>query len=233
MKKTILFSCICVLCTGVFAQVKKPVATKPGGTAVAMKNAADSFSYAIGLSIANFYKSQGVKNINNQLVLKALADFKNNKPLMDEAQVNKCIVGFMQTARSEKSSGNKKAGEAFLAANKSKPGVITLPSGLQYMVITAGTGPKPAPTDQVRCHYAGSLVDGHEFESSYKNGQPVVFGVNGVIRGWTEALQLMNTGSKWKLFIPSELGYGDADNGPIPGGSTLIFEVELLEIVKQ
>ena len=119
------------------------------------------------------------------------------------------------------------------AANKSKPGVVTLPSGLQYTVLTEGTGPKPTLQDQVKCHYTGSLVDGHVFESSYTNGQPATFGVGGVIKGWTEALQLMNTGSKWRLFIPSQLAYGDADNGPIPGGSTLIFDVELLEIVKQ
>src|SRR6185369_14897477 len=135
MKKAILFSSICILCAGAVAQVKKAAAAKPAATSSGgafLKNPTDSFSYAIGLSIAAFYKAQGVKNINNNLVIKALTDAKNNKPLLNESQMNNCIVNYMQTARSEKASGNKKAGEAFLAANKSKPGVVTLPSGLQY-----------------------------------------------------------------------------------------------------
>lgn len=244
MKRTSLLILGCVATAASIAQTTKPAAgkpapktgAKPGGVKVAqavpMKNAADSFSYAIGLSIANFYKQQGVSDINNQLVLKALSDAKNGKPALNEEQANACIMGHMQAARSQKSSGTKKAGQAFLAQNKNKPGVVTLPSGLQYEVITTGTGPKPTINDQVKCHYAGSFIDGKEFESSYKNGQPVTFPVGGVIRGWTEALQLMPVGSKWKLYIPSELGYGDMDNGPIAGGSTLIFEVEVLEIVK-
>jgi FKBP-type peptidyl-prolyl cis-trans isomerase len=131
----------------------------------------------------------------------------------------------------EASAANKKEGDAFLAANKAKEGVVTLPSGLQYKIITAGTGPKPAATDSVVCNYRGTLIKGTEFDSSYKHGEPVTFTVNGVIKGWTEALQLMPVGSKWQLFIPSDLAYGDrgagADIGP---GSTLIFEVELLSI---
>jgi FKBP-type peptidyl-prolyl cis-trans isomerase len=126
---------------------------------------------------------------------------------------------------------NKKEGEAFLAANKSKPGVVTLPSGLQYKILTAGTGPKPTATDSVNCNYRGTLIDGKEFDSSYKRGKPVTFPVTGVIKGWTEALQLMPVGSKWQLFIPSDLAYGDrgagADIGP---GATLVFEVELISI---
>lgn len=245
MKRTSLLILGCVATAASIAQTTKPAAGKPAPktgakpgavkatpAAVPMKNAADSFSYAIGLSIANFYKQQGVSDINNQLVLKALSDAKNGKPALNEEQANACIMGHMQTARSQKSAGTKKAGQAFLAQNKNKPGVVTLPSGLQYEVITTGTGPKPTINDQVKCHYAGSFIDGKEFESSYKNGQPVTFPVGGVIRGWTEALQLMPVGSKWKLYIPSELGYGDMDNGPIAGGSTLIFEVEVLEIVK-
>lgn len=206
---------------------------KPGGaTPVAFKSSIDSFSYALGLSMANFYKQQGITDINNQMMLKAINDVKNGKPALDEQQANACIMNHMQTARSQKASGAKKAGQAFLAQNKTKQGVITLPSGLQYQVLQEGTGPKPTPNDQVKCHYIGSFIDGREFESSYTNNQPATFQVGGVIRGWTEALQLMPVGSKWKLFIPAELGYGDADNGPIPGGSTLVFDVELLEIVK-
>jgi FKBP-type peptidyl-prolyl cis-trans isomerase FklB len=241
MKRTSLLIVTCVVAASAFAQTKKPVTTKPvakpgaakpAGGGVAMKSSVDSFSYAIGLSIANFYKQQGVTAINNQLVLKALTDAKAGKPALDDMQANTCIMNYMQTARSQKASGAKKAGQAFLAQNKAKAGIITTPSGLQYQVITQGTGPKPTPNDQVKCHYVGSFIDGKEFESSYKNGQPATFPVGGVIRGWTEALQLMPVGSKYKLFIPSELGYGDGDNGPIAGGSTLIFEVELLEIVK-
>jgi len=238
MKKSFLIAAICVTVTGVLAQTtKKPASTnkpaaKPAATAPVMKNAMDSFSYAIGLSIANFYKAQGVNNINNQLVLKALTDVKNNKPLLTDDQVNACIVDYMQAARSEKASGNKKAGEAFLAENKTKPGVTTLPSGLQYVVLQEGTGPKPTASDNVKCHYTGSFIDGRVFESSYSNNAPITFNVGGVIRGWTEALQLMPVGSKWRLFIPSDLAYGDIDRGTIPPGSTLIFDVEILEIVK-
>jgi FKBP-type peptidyl-prolyl cis-trans isomerase len=126
---------------------------------------------------------------------------------------------------------NKKESVEFLAANKAKDGVVTLPSGLQYKILTAGTGPKPTASDTVVCNYRGTLISGTEFDSSYKRGQPASFPVNGVIKGWTEALQLMPVGSKWQLFVPSDLGYGDrgagADIGP---GATLIFEVELLSI---
>lgn len=247
MKRASLFILTCVAASTVMAQTKQPVppktvaktaskTTTPGKTATGgatFRNASDSFSYALGLSIANFYKQQGVTGINNDMVLRALNDAKVSKPKFNEQQVNACIMDYMQTARSKKSSGAKKAGEAFLAANKNKPGIITLPSGLQYQVITEGTGPKPTINDQVKCHYTGSFVDGKVFESSYNNGQPITFAVGGVIKGWTEALLLMPVGSKYKLFIPSELGYGDGDNGPIAGGSTLIFEVELLEIAKQ
>lgn len=236
MKKIIFFAAVCLPVTGVLAQATKKPATKPAAKTTAsapvMKNALDSFSYAIGLSIANFYKAQGVSNINNQLVLKALSDVKNNKPLMTDDQVNNCIVNYMQAARSEKASGNKKAGEAFLAENKTKPGVVTLPSGLQYLVLQEGNGPKPTASDNVKCHYTGSFIDGKVFESSYSNNQPITFNVSQVIRGWTEALQLMPVGSKWRLFIPSDLAYGDIDRGEIPPGSTLVFDVEVLEIVK-
>jgi FKBP-type peptidyl-prolyl cis-trans isomerase FklB len=236
MKRLFLILALSFSVTGIFAQAtKKPAPVKKSATAApapVMKTAVDSFSYAIGLSIANFYKAQGVSNINTQLVLKALTDVKNNKPLLTDEQTNACIVGYMQEARSEKAAGNKKEGEAFLAENKKKQGVVTLPSGLQYMVLTEGTGPKPALSDNVKCHYTGSFIDGNVFESSYTNQQPATFSLGQVIRGWTEALQLMPVGSKWRLFIPSDLGYGDNDRGTIPPGSTLIFEVELLEIVK-
>jgi FKBP-type peptidyl-prolyl cis-trans isomerase FklB len=247
MKKLLFTLAISVTVTSLMAQTankpattpaKKPATTtaakKPATSAPApaLKNSLDSFSYAIGLSIANFYKAQGVEAINTQLVVKALNDFKANKPLLTEEQINTTIVNFMQAARSEKAAGNKKAGQAFLAENKKKPGVVTLPSGLQYLVLQEGNGPKPTLSDNVKCHYVGSFIDGSVFESSYNNNQPATFGVGQVIRGWTEALQLMPVGSKWRLFIPSDLAYGDIDRGAIPPGSTLIFDVELLEIVK-
>ena len=230
----------------VLAQTKTPVkktpakASAPAKKAVpavskapVMKNALDSFSYAVGLSMAGFYKEQGVKNINTQLVIKALNDAKNNKALLDEGQINNCIVGFMQVAKSEKASGAKKEGLEFLTQNGKKPGVVTLPSGLQYQVVKEGTGPKPQATDKVKVHYQGSLLDGKIFDSSIERGQPAEFTVNAVISGWTEALQLMPAGSKWKLFIPSDLGYGDNGAGAdIKPGATLLFDVELLEIVK-
>jgi len=126
---------------------------------------------------------------------------------------------------------SKKEGDAFLAANKAKEGVVTLPSGLQYKILTQGTGPKPTATDSVVCNYRGTLINGTEFDSSYKRGEPATFPVSGVIKGWTEALQLMSVGSKWQLFVPSDLAYGERSPGPEIGpDSTLIFEVELLSI---
>ncbi|HEY8971603.1 MAG TPA: FKBP-type peptidyl-prolyl cis-trans isomerase [Puia sp.] len=222
------------------AQVKK--ATTPAHsthataakTPATLKNEVDSVSYAIGLSVAKFYKQSNLTNINTAMLVKAINDVKNNgKTVMSEEQANTCMANFMHKAQEERSAGNKKIGEEFLAANKNKPGVVTLPSGLQYMVIKEGNGPKPGPTDKVKVHYHGTLIDGRVFDSSVDRGQPIELAVNGVIPGWTEALQLMPVGSKWKLFIPSNLAYGDQQAGPlITPGSTLIFEVELLDIIK-
>lgn len=202
-----------------------------------LKNAADSFSYAVGSSIASFYKQQGVKNINTALVNKAINDALRSgaatKPLLSDDQIQSCISNYIQAASAEKASGNIKAGQAFLAANKNKPGVVTTPSGLQYLILKEGTGPKPAATDKIKCHYHGTLIDGRVFESSVDRGQPIEYNVNGFIPGWIEALQLMPVGSKWRLFIPSNLAYGNQQSGPmIAPGSTLIFDMELLEILK-
>lgn len=223
------------------AQVKKSTtpahtthtAAKPAATA-ALKNEIDSVSYAIGLSVAKFYKQSNLTNINTAMLVKAINDVRNNgKLVMNEDQANSCMANFMKKAQSEKSAGNRKIGEDFLAANKNKPGVVTLPSGLQYLVMKEGTGPRPTATDKVKVHYHGTLIDGRVFDSSVDRGQPIELAVNGVIPGWTEALQLMPVGSKWKLFIPSSLAYGDQQAGPlITPGSTLVFEVELLDIVK-
>jgi FKBP-type peptidyl-prolyl cis-trans isomerase FklB len=212
------------------AGAKKPVAkAKP---APLMKNALDSFSYALGLSMAEFYKQQGVENINTNLVIKALNDSKANKPMLDEAAINNCIISYMQASKGQKAGPYKAEGQAFLDSNKSQAGVVTLPSGLQYRVVKEGTGAKPALTDKVKVHYKGSLINGKVFDSSIGRGEPLTIGVNEVIAGWTEALQLMPVGSKWELFIPSDLGYGDGGQGEIQPGATLLFDVELLEIVK-
>jgi len=232
------FSILLLLLTGsaVMAQTSKtkPVPAKKTVTAgPVFKTQSDSLSYAIGVSSANFYKEQGITDINSAMVTKAISDCKAGKSKFDDNQVNNIIMTCMQEKKSEKSAGTRKAGEAFLAQNKSQPGVVTTASGLQYTILTEGTGPKPAITDKVKVHYHGTLLDGTIFDSSVQRGEPLVISVNGVIQGWVEALQMMPTGSKWRLFIPSNLAYGDNDAGPtIKAGSTLIFDVELLEIQK-
>jgi len=243
VQKKIVISVLSVSsCFPVLAQVKKTTtpatAHKPGASkttpAPALKTTQDSVSYAIGLSVANFYKQMNITNINTALLTRAINDVKNGKPTLNEQQAETTIRNYMDKAKAEKASGNKKIGEEFLAANKTKPGVTTTASGLQYMVMKEGTGPKPGLTDKVKVHYHGTLIDGRVFDSSVDRGQPIDLTVNGVIPGWTEALQLMPVGSKWKLFIPSNLAYGDQQAGPmIAPGSTLIFEVELLDIMKQ
>jgi len=234
----VVFTLVSAVC---FAQgtPKKPTPAtkqtvkKPATAPTVLKNQADSFSYAIGVSIANFYKEQGITNINSTMITKALNDCKTGKPSIDESQVNTIIMAVMQQKREEKSAVVKKMGDDFLAENKKKPGVITTASGLQYIVVKEGTGAKPTATDKVRLHYHGTLIDGTIFDSSVQRGEPIEMAVNQFIAGWIEALQMMPTGSKWRLFVPSNLGYGDNDAGPvIKGGSTLIFDVELIDIVK-
>jgi FKBP-type peptidyl-prolyl cis-trans isomerase FklB len=239
MKKVIFPAVFLLLSSVVLGQTKpapKKVATtakKSTAPAPVMKNALDSFSYALGLSMAGFYKEQGISEINTALVSKALKDVKAGKPLLDDAQINNCIVSYMQLKKGEVAEPYKKEGQAFLDSNKKQAGVVVLPSGLQYKVVKEGTGPKPTAGDKVKVHYHGALLNGKVFDSSIERGEPVTFGVSEVIPGWTEALQLMPVGSKWKLFIPSELGYGDAGAGAdIKPGSTLVFDVELLDIVK-
>ncbi len=203
----------------------------------AFKSEKDKASYAIGMSIGKNLQRQSI-DIDPAIVTKGLQDVLAGKPLMTDTEAQAALTqlqGEMRKQQEEKmqkaGETNQKEGEAFLASNKTKPGVTTLPSGLQYKILTAGTGPKPTATDSVVCNYRGTLIDGKEFDSSYKRGEPATFPVNGVIKGWTEALQLMPVGSKWQLFIPADLAYGargaGADIGP---DSTLIFEVELLSI---
>lgn len=239
MRKTLFTSTLLAAAIAGMAQAPKsstkPATAKTGqASAAVMKNSIDSVSYAIGISLASFYKEQGITQVNASLVTRALNDaMKGQKTLLTEQQCNMSISNYLQQLKKEKSAVARKAGEEFLAVNKTKPGVVTLPSGLQYQVIKEGTGPKPQITDTVKCHYHGTLIDGTVFDSSVDRGAPIDFPVNRVITGWIEALQLMPVGSKWKLFIPSDLAYGDNQSGPyIKPGSTLIFDVELIAIVK-
>jgi FKBP-type peptidyl-prolyl cis-trans isomerase FklB len=206
----------------------KPV-TKPGAAANPLKSLNDSASYAVGLSVANFYKQQGITKLNTVLVTRAINDvFTGKKTLFNDQTANACMNTYMSKMQEQKSKGAIDSGEIFLKKNVSKPGVKTTATGLQYEVITEGTGPKPLATDSVTCHYKGTLMDGTVFDDSYSRGQPITFFLKGVIPGWTEGLQLMNVGSKYRFYIPYTLGYGAFDYGPIPGGSMLTFEVELL-----
>ena len=193
----------------------------------------DKISYALGLSIGNNFKSSGINELNLSDFTKGVEDvLKDNQVQMSYDDAKKVINEYFTELQSQKGDLNKKAGEEFLRINKEKAGVVTLPSGLQYEILKEGNGPKPKATDQVECHYEGKLIDGRIFDSSIKRGQPATFGLNQVISGWTEALQLMPVGSKWRLFLPSELAYGDRQAGElIEPNSTLIFEVELLNIV--
>ncbi|HEY4149786.1 MAG TPA: FKBP-type peptidyl-prolyl cis-trans isomerase [Chitinophagaceae bacterium] len=239
MKRITGIAVLVLLVAAAPAQTKAPVKKKPVATAAhtptTLRSSSDSLSYAIGMSLANFYKQQGIKSVNTVMVDKAINDvLKNGKAVLTDEQMNMCITGYLQKEKTEKASLAKKAGETFLAENKKKPGVVTLPSGLQYMILKKGDGPIPTAADTVRCHYHGTLIDGTVFDSSVERGQPAEFPVTGVIQGWVEALQLMPVGSKWRLFIPSNMAYGDNQMGPkIAPGSTLVFEVELLEIVKK
>jgi FKBP-type peptidyl-prolyl cis-trans isomerase FklB len=210
-------------------------------TASPLKTELDSLAYAIGVSVAGSVKSQGLSDINPDILARAIGDVLKNRPaLLTPDQSNQALNTYftkkneeMQRQAAEKAAQNKKAGEAFLEQNKKRSGVITTASGLQYEVVKMGEGPKPAATDRVKTHYHGTLIDGTVFDSSVQRGTPAEFPVNGVITGWQEALQLMPVGSKFKLYLPSEIAYGDRGAGQmIAPGAALVFEVELLEIVK-
>lgn len=219
-----------------YAQTKKTAAKKTVVKKIPAKvilSTLDSLSYAMGVQTAEYYKAQGAENINPAMVKKAYDDVYNNKTLLiSPEQCNMTIQTKLQEFMMKKINAEKEKGAKFLEENKKKPGVITLPSGLQYEILTKGTGPIPKATDTVKANYIGSLIDGVEFDNSYKRNEALTIPVSGVIRGWTEALQLMPVGSKWKLYIPSDLGYGDRGAGSaIPGGAALVFTVELLDIV--
>ena len=193
----------------------------------------DKFSYAIGLGIGQNLLSMGAQGINVEDFAQAIADVLNrNETAISHNEAREIVNKYFTELEEKMNAENIEKGKAFLAENAKKEGIVTLPSGLQYEVITEGNGKKPSATDRVKCHYEGTLIDGTLFDSSIKRGQPAVFGVNQVIRGWVEALQLMGEGSKWRLYIPSELGYGAQQAGEmIPPHSTLIFDVELIEVL--
>ncbi len=203
-----------------------------------LKDQRDKISYSIGINMGNNLKRQSI-DVNPDALLQGIKDaLSGGKALMTEQEINETMTAFQkemkakQVERSkELGEKNKKEGEAFLAENKKKDGVVILPSGLQYKVIKEGTGKTPKLTDTVTVNYRGTLIDGTEFDSSYRRGQPATFPANGVIAGWTEALQLMKVGSKWQLFIPYNLAYGERGAGrDIGPNATLIFDVELLSI---
>jgi len=207
-------------------------------TPVALKTQKDKFSYALGMNLgANLHK-QSVP-VDPNIMARGLKDaLAGGKTLLTEEEARAVITAVQNDMREKQQAkmqaagdANKKEGEAFLADNKSKEGVIALPSGLQYKVLKEGNGPKPAATDSVVCNYRGTLINGTEFDSSTKHGGPATFPVNGVIKGWTEALQLMPVGSKWQLFVPSDLAYAERGaGGDIGPNAALIFEVELVSI---
>ena len=256
MKKSISVACVLsaaalLLLGTASAQQAATTPAQPGATATPKHTPAakgsqsttlttpkEKQSYAIGMNLGENLKNQAV-DVDPNLLVRGLKDTltggkalltteEEHATLMElQANLRKAQMEKMQKAGEK----NKKEGETFLTANKAKPGVVTLPSGLQYKILQAGTGPKPTATDSVSCNYRGTLIDGTEFDSSYKRGQATTFPVSGVIKGWTEALQLMPVGSKWQLFVPASLAYGDrAASALIGPDATLIFDVELISI---
>ena len=193
----------------------------------------DKLSYALGLSMGHNFLGSGIKSLNVEDFAKGVeAGYKQEKPEISFDEAKKIINEFFSNLQDEIAETNKQAGKEFLAENAKRSGVVVLPSGLQYEVLAEGKGRKPKATDKVQCHYHGTLIDGQVFDSSIQRGTPAVFGVNQVIPGWVEALQLMPEGSRWKLYIPSDLAYGEQGaGGSIPANATLIFEVELIKIL--
>ena len=250
--KTKIYSVIlalgCLMVLTVFAadeatkeEVIAPASAGQAATAQAsmFQTEQDKISYIIGTQIAQSIKKQGVE-VNLEPLMWGLRDvLEGNTLKLTQAETQKVYQAFQQRMRDKQAAERAKQavenlakGKAFLEANKTKEGVKVLPSGLQYKIIKEGTGETPTADDKVKTHYRGRLIDGTEFDSSYKRNQPAEFPVKGVIKGWTEALQLMKTDAKWELYIPADLAYGERGRPSIPPNSVLIFEIELLEIVK-
>ncbi len=226
---------------GFLAMAFSACGQKNSGGSQAITTTLDSVSYGIGVSIGENMKKDGLTDMNVDLISRGISEaLKGEKTALTMEQVQACISAYMgekqkvkdQEAKA-KAGVNLEKGKKFLEENGKRKGVVTLPSGLQYEIIKEGNGPKPAATDKVTTHYHGTTIDGKVFDSSVERGQPAQFGVNQVIPGWTEALQLMPVGSKWKLFIPANLAYGESGaGGAIGPNETLVFEVELISIDK-
>lgn len=234
----IIYLTVVLLCATNISNAKpapKKIANKP----VAMSTQMDSIAYALGQNYYSMFKQYEL-TVNTDILISGLRDAEAGKPLFtkekeDEliAALNQILQKQYQEKSAKKALVNKAEGEKFLADNKKRPNIKTTPSGLQYEVIKEGTGKQPKETDKVTVHYTGKLLDGSVFDSSVERGEPIEFGLNQVIKGWTEGVQLMKEGGKIILYIPSELAYGDMDRGgPIPPGSTLIFEVELIKVAE-
>ncbi|MCI6075435.1 MAG: FKBP-type peptidyl-prolyl cis-trans isomerase [Prevotella sp.] len=192
----------------------------------------DQVAYALGTSIGMQLRQMGAEELDINEFATGVGDALADKTAMEPAEIQAVINEFFNRKTEEQSRKAKSAGEDFLAANAKKEGVVTLPSGLQYQVLREGNGKRPKATDQVRCHYEGTLINGTVFDSSYKRGEPAVFGLNQVIKGWTEGVQLMQEGAKYRFFIPYDLAYGERGAGQqIPPFAALIFDVELIEVI--
>jgi FKBP-type peptidyl-prolyl cis-trans isomerase FklB len=235
MKKLKFVVCgfACLLAFG--CQTKKAQNTSVSATPMPfeLKTEIDSVSFALGVLVANSLKNQGFTELDIRACSKGMESVQPGNTVVMAPEIAGAYVNdYVNKREAKKGQNNLEAGKAFLAQNAQRPGVVSLPSGLQYEVLTAGTGAIPTAESQVKVHYTGTLLDGTVFDSSVEAGEPIVTPVTGVIEGWVEALQLMQVGSKWKVYIPAELAYGAQSAGPLIGpNSTLIFEMELLEIV--
>ena len=239
----VMFALVCLTVMSVYAAQEgaeeKASAVGAAGKAVSLETEVEKVSYIIGTQIAGNFKAQDIE-VSLDSLMQGLKDALEGKQLaLSQDAMNTVYTAWQQKMRAKQAAKqameaakNMAAGTAFLGANKAKEGVKVLASGLQYKVITEGTGSTPTADDKVKTHYRGKLIDGTEFDSSYKRNQPAEFPVKGVIKGWTEALQLMKVGGKWELYIPADLAYGQRGRPSIPPNSTLIFEIELLEVVK-
>lgn len=240
MKRILLISTVlCVAVMPVIAQNTgkakagpKTTAVKPTG--IMLKSLVDSFSYAAGVNVATNMKAQGITKLNTSAMQKGIDDvFKNNPQLLSPEQNSSCLQKQLDIFASEKDAAAKEKGNAFLEANKKRKGVIILPDGLQYEILKNGdaNGTSPRVIDTVEVNYIAALMDGTEVDNSFKNGQPAAFTLNGVIKGWTEILQLMKPGDHWKVYVPSDLAYGATGNGAaVPPNSVMVFEIVLEKI---
>lgn len=238
MKKTkiLIFVALTLAGGASFAQSKgdKSNKSKKNKKEMTLKTELDTVSYSIGVNIAENLSNQGLNTLNVEALAKGMEDYLNQNDLaITREQGEQILQAYFQKVAMEAANKNKKEGEEFLAENGKKKGIVTLPSGMQYEIIQEGNGPIPTASDKVKTHYHGTLIDGTVFDSSVERGQPATFGVTQVIQGWQEALQLMPVGSKWRLYIPYNLAYGERGaGGQIGPFATLIFDIELIEIVK-